>query len=347
LSLGFKKQLIFFKKEYLREAVNANIKAMKTIQQLLAMLTLLLSTTIASAQIINCADFSILGFGPDAFSSGNSVIHIRLEGDSSDFISYPYVTLLIDCNGDTIATGNLSFFGQQGQTVQSYQVTGDISNACLPISVEFVYGNSNFENDTCTLTISALPPALNCNDFLGIAIETDQSNTLVNISVQGSANTYISNPQISIVRDCAGDSIANGFVNYSGQTGLSSQGYPITPLSNTPCYPVTVEFIYGNTNFETDTCLLTLNAPTALEELIEKERSVSIYPNPSSNEIYIHANNSYQGKNYLMYDCQGRLLITGKLVKENTLVDIRNFPNGFYFLSIGNEMSQIFKVMKE
>lgn len=318
---------------------------MKQLKTTITLLLIMLSITFANAQSISCNDFSILGYEPDL--PGHSILHIRLEGDSMDFISYPYISLVTDCNGDTIATGSLSFFGQMGQTVQSYPVTGDITNTCLPINVEFVFGNTNFETDTCILTLDSLQAPLTCSDFIPLGIQADQFNTLINISMAGTGNSYISNPMISIVTDCVGDTIATGYINSSGQIGLSVQGYPITPLGNTVCYPITVEFLYGNTNFETDTCLLTLNATTGTPESSIVENEISIFPNPASNEITIQSDKWIHKNNYLIYDYQGNLILTGKLISENTFVDISNFSNGMYFLKIDNHLGEIYKLLKQ
>lgn len=317
------------------------MKKLKTTKTLLLMM---LWTTFASAQSITCNDFSILGFEPDL--PGQSRIHIRLDGDSMDFISYPYISFVTDCNGDTIATGSPNFFGQMGQTVQSYPVTGDITNTCLPINVAFVFENTNFQTDTCILTLTSLQAPLTCSDFIPLGIFVDQFNTLINISMAGTGNTYISNPLISIVTDCVGDTVATGFLNSSGQIGLSVQGYPITSLANTVCYPLTVEFLYGNTNFETDTCLLTLNATTVTQESSIVESAISIFPNPASYEIIIRSNKAIHENNYLVYDYQGNLILIGKINSENTFVDISNLSNGMYFLKIDNSLGEIFKVLK-
>lgn len=319
---------------------------MKKITKWLLFLTILFATTFIKAQIVNCSDFTILNFGPNEFNSGESLIHIRLGADSLTFVSYPYVLAVIDCNGDTIATGNLNFFGQAGQSIQSYPVTNNLSNACLPISVVFVYGNTNLETDTCLLSLNSLPPALSCGDFLPIDILVDQSNTLINISMQGTGNTYISNPRVSFVTDCSGDTIATGFFNSAGQIGLSTQGYPITPLFNMVCYPVTVEFVFGNTNFETDTCSLILNSPTAIVETLQKKESISIYPNPSSDEIIILTKPNIFGKNYLIYDSLGSVIMKGRIVSENIRLQIKHLPVGLYFFKTEDSFAEIIKIIK-
>lgn len=320
---------------------------MKKIKKTLTFLSSVLFASFANAQSITCNDFFMLGIGPDPFNPGNSIVHVHMNGNSNDFINYPYISFVTACNGDTIATGGMNFFGQMGQTVQSYPVTGDITNACLPINVEFVYGNSNFQTDTCILTLTSLPAPLTCSDLIPLEIQVDQSNTLIKISMLGTGNTYISNPRISIVTDCVGDTIATGFVNYSGQIGQSTQGYPITSPTNTVCYPITVEFIYGNTNFETDTCLLTLNSPTSIMETMQMEKLISIYPIPSSDKISIITGQKMLEENYQIIDSKGSVMIVGKLVSDYTQLDISQLPNGLYFLKMGNRYRNIIKFIKE
>jgi len=320
------------------------INSMKTIKKLLALLTFWLSITSANAQPITCNNFSILGFGPDEFNSGNSLIHILLEGSEMDFINYPYISLITDCHGDTIATGSLNFFGQNGQTVQSYPVTGSIINSCLPITIEFVYGNTNFETDTCIISFSTLPIALTCNDFAPIDIETSQSNTLINIFMQGTGNTYISNPHISFVTDCVGDTIATGFNNSTGQIGITSQGYPITPFLINVCYPISVEFIYGNTNFETDTCLLTYNGTIGISETLQTVGEFSIFPNPTINHLNIQCGFKNIGNSFFICDQTGKILLIGKIISEITTIEMSNFSKGIYYIKIGNNIEETIKV---
>jgi hypothetical protein len=320
---------------------------MKKIKTALVSLSILLGSSIAHSQTINCSDFTLLGYGPDPFNPGNSIVHIQFAADSMDFINYPYVSFVKDCNGDTIATGNMNFFGQMGQSVQPYPVTGDITNACLPITIEFIYGNNNFETDTCMFTLNSLATAMTCNDFTPIDIQVDQSNTIINISMQGSSNTYIANSQISTVTDCSGDTIATGFLGSFGQIGLSTQGYPVTQIGNTVCYPITIEFIYTNTNFDTDTCLLTLNSTTNITESQIFENEYMIFPNPAVNEISINSKHNQTENNYQFFDYKGKLISAGRLNSGSTTIDISGFSNGIYLLKINNNSGETYKIVKE
>lgn len=320
---------------------------MKTLKQTLTSLSILLSTTFANAQAITCDDFSILGIGNDLVNSGSSLVHIKLASEEVNFINYPFISVVMDCNGDTIATGTMVFFGQLGQSVQSYPVNGNIENACLPLTVEFIFGNTNLENDTCFLSLSELQPAVLCSDFTPIGIETDQGNTLINISMQGTETTYIVNPRIRSVIDCTGDTIATGFINSSGQIGQTTQGYPITPFENTVCYPITIELVYGNTNLEIDTCLLTLDGTTGITDLSMVENQYSIFPNPATNQTSIHTDFKQIGSQFCLYDLTGKILLTGKIVSEITTLEMQNFSEGIYFLKIDNSLNKTTKVIKK
>jgi hypothetical protein len=51
-----------------------------------------------------------------------------------------------------IATGNLFYFGQFGQSVQGYPVSLINGPIWYPITAEFIFGDMNLVNDTCQLT---------------------------------------------------------------------------------------------------------------------------------------------------------------------------------------------------
>lgn len=104
-----------------------------------------------SAQSITCDSLSIQGIEADTTNSNNSIVQIEMAGTASDFINYPYIAAIWDCNGDTVATGGLFYFGQLGQTVQGYPVTSLPSDVCYPLSIQFVYGYGEIfpSNDTC------------------------------------------------------------------------------------------------------------------------------------------------------------------------------------------------------
>ena len=76
-----------------------------------------------SAQI-NCNAFCIKNVSIDTVANPNLLSYtISFNGNSSQFINYPYVSALTDLNSDTVGTGTLSFFGHIGGTDETYEVS--------------------------------------------------------------------------------------------------------------------------------------------------------------------------------------------------------------------------------
>jgi poly(3-hydroxybutyrate) depolymerase len=84
---------------------------------------------------------------------------------------------------------------------------------------------------------------------------------------------------------------------------------------------------------------------TSIED--NKLYNIEIYPNPASNMVNIKANSSFFGKDYIVNDNLGRTLLLGKIISENTSVDISNLAKGIYFLTIKENLKQVLKLVKE
>ena len=114
---------------------------------------LILGITITFSQTIPCSNFAITGSYPDTLNPNDYQITINFNAGQNDFVDYPHVSAVLDCNGDTVATGGLFYFGQFGQTTQDYPVTIiDTTNWCQPLTAVFIYGQGFLgEIDTCLL----------------------------------------------------------------------------------------------------------------------------------------------------------------------------------------------------
>lgn len=119
---------------------------------LVALCLLIGAFSSAHAQSISCSAFSITNAFPDTTNPGDYQFSIQFIGNPNDFANAPYVSVVRDCNGDTIATGTLFYFGQLGATTQDYPVTltGNGSVTCYPLTASFII---NFA-DTCQLVFN-------------------------------------------------------------------------------------------------------------------------------------------------------------------------------------------------
>ncbi|WP_193217941.1 MULTISPECIES: T9SS type A sorting domain-containing protein [unclassified Imperialibacter] len=98
-------------------------------------------------------------------------------------------------------------------------------------------------------------------------------------------------------------------------------------------------------------CFKTLKQIEIINSL-DNELSVNdiiFYPNPSSGEVFIQANNRYSSDAFItVYNSAGQRIISESVAFFNsTLIDLSSYPNGLFFfnLSINND-SETFRVLK-
>jgi hypothetical protein len=82
-------------------------------------------------------------------------------------------------------------------------------------------------------------------------------------------------------------------------------------------------------------------------EEAQRISGIKVYPNPSNNFITIENKSTLLNSTYLIFNSLGQQVLTGKLTHTTTTVDIKELPTGLYFLQVGDEEKQTFKVMKK
>ena len=101
-----------------------------------------------------CPDFSITGVYQDTIDPSTYQVSVEFSAPDSIFVGYTLISSVLDCNGDTIATGNLFWFGQIGQTTQDYPITLIGQPNCAPYTAVFTYMDELGDIDTCMLLYS-------------------------------------------------------------------------------------------------------------------------------------------------------------------------------------------------
>ncbi len=91
---------------------------------------------------------------------------------------------------------------------------------------------------------------------------------------------------------------------------------------------------------------MTVNACVGINET-ENGNLFSVFPNPAKNQINIKADATLIGSSYTVFDNLGKKVLEGKIISENTIVELENLSVGVYLLSIGDNLKQTFKVIKE
>jgi hypothetical protein len=73
----------------------------------------------------------------------------------------------------------------------------------------------------------------------------------------------------------------------------------------------------------------------------------TVYPNPAKSQINVKVDATLIGASYAIYDNIGKVTLTGKINAENTVIELGSLSGGIYLFSIGDNLKQMFTVVKE
>jgi hypothetical protein len=76
------------------------------------------------------------------------------------------------------------------------------------------------------------------------------------------------------------------------------------------------------------------------------QNKVSIFPNPATHQINVELNSDIIEKEYIIWDQYGKAVLMGQLKNKNSIIEIGNLSSGIYLLSVGADLKETFKVVK-
>lgn len=168
-------------------------------------------------------------------------------------------------------------------------------------------------------------------------------------------NLFINNPSANFSESISGytatftnlSSSINNSLNYFwnfGNGNTSSIQNPSHTYTTSGTYSITL--ISSNCIFS-DTVTKTIQIGiTSIEE--GQISTFEFYPNPTTNQIYLKADNKLLGSIYTIYDYTGKTVLTGKILSEYTVIELANLSRGIYLMNVGkNIQTKTFKVIKE
>jgi small nuclear ribonucleoprotein (snRNP)-like protein/predicted GNAT superfamily acetyltransferase len=139
-----------------------------------------------------------------------------------------------------------------------------------------------------------------------------------------------------------GDTI---FTSMAAPTSYTGSGFTMTRVGND--YTITGNFdvvsLYSSTNFIFDVCL-ECNGVAGMEENQAEKNPILVYPNPTTDILFINTGERYRGENYYIYDYSGRLVQTGIISTKTWSISTALFTPGMYFLRLAD--GQTMKLIK-
>lgn len=232
------------------------------------------------------------------------------------------LTLILNENGEaTISAENVD--GGSSDNSGSYSVSIDINTFnCSNIGeneVTLTVTDPSENIDTCVAIITVednLAPVITCPDDQ--FIEAGQDGTLI-------LPDYLANNEVTATDNCT-DNLTIVQDPAAG-TILGMGSYDITFITTDSS---------GNENicsFELEVLVLGLNDN-------ELNKALSIYPNPSSNVVTVNSKSDVL-TSISIFDINGKQILDINTINTETkTLDISNFSNGIYFMTINNEVTK-------
>ena len=77
--------------------------------------------------------------------------------------------------------------------------------------------------------------------------------------------------------------------------------------------------------------------------------SLSVYPNPSTDYLYLTTSDEISNLSYQLFDMNGKLLKSEKIIGNQTIIDMQDLVSATYFVKVnqGNKTVKSFKIIKK
>ena len=180
-----------------------------------------------------------------------------------------------------------------------------------------------------------------------LSIGTQPVNQSVTISKNAQFTTASSDPLATYQWQTdlgVGFQNLNSVGQYSGTTNDTLTVSNVTMTNNNQ--PFRCIITSGSCSDTSNVAVLTVNNNVGINEFTQ-DNLFSVYPNPANSQINVKADAKLLGSIYTVYDNTGKLVLTGKIISENTTIELGNLSGGIYLFSVGENMKQTFKMIKE
>jgi hypothetical protein len=263
--------------------------------------------------------------------TSNSWHHILLVKSGVTYLLY------IDGVLDNTWTSNISilsyfyemYFGSTDPSVSNEVILGSLDDIGIWNRALTQQEITNLFN-ACTLSINTQPAnqTININNNVQFIVSSSDPNS-----------TFQWQTDLGV-----GFQNLNNVGQYNGVTNNSLTVSNVTMTNNNQPFRCIINS--GSCSDTSEIAVLTVVNNVGIND-VYNSNLFSVYPNPAQHVIHVKADSKLLGSVYTIYDNEGKLVLTGTINFENTSIDLGILSGGTYLLSVGENLKQTFKVIKE
>ena len=180
-----------------------------------------------------------------------------------------------------------------------------------------------------------------------LTINTQPTNQTININNNAQFVVNSSDPSATYQWQTdlgVGFQNLNSVGQYSGSTNDTLTVSNVTLTNNNQPFRCIVSS--GSCSDTSAVAVLTVNNNVGINET-SQDKLFAVFPNPAQSVINVKSDGKLIGSVYSIYDNIGKVVLSGKLNAESTTIELGNLSGGIYMFSVGENMKQTFKVIKE
>ena len=175
------------------------------------------------------------------------------------------------------------------------------------------------------------------NIYIDVTNGTCSTSDSINITINQLPQVFLGNDTTI----CQGDTLTLNAGNFYFYDWSDGQTTPTIDVTSSDSYFVVVTDSNGCENIS-NTINVDFVVCTNVDE-INKNTTISIYPNPAHSNLQITTSNEQLGKNIEILDITGKVVSTFENSKTFQKLDISNLQNGIYFIKINNTVAKFIK----
>jgi PKD repeat protein len=278
------------------------------------------------------------------FSYAQNFIGIALMGDPTlrNDIVAPVSNVVASKNGNNCI---INWTASTQTNVLGYNIymKNDTNKTYTKINSALITANSYTNN--CLIY-----PGVYKYMVRALVLETTPSGTYYNMS-EGIADTALNSNNLAITANAGAiytptSSVANftasstGGTSYNwtfGDGGTSTMQNPVYTYASNGNY--TASLTVGNACNS-----LTITMPVGITTRLSEEvlqRSVSIYPNPANDKVFIDVKENNVSFDIVIFNSEGKVVFSDKTTLANKEINLAEFAKGLYLIQIKDEENKL------